>query len=454
MEPQRRKLLASSKPPTLRDIESVKQEIIHTSSTLPMKEERALIFEIPAQKGFYIDLSLMKIYIRYRILKKDGSKLTGDDEDYVCAQSGILYTMFKDLEVCINNRAIFWGRFLYPYYTNLLLNFKIPGNERKMLYSSTFKYDDNNDMDQQRELSEEDKTGTPPAEASKPKFVLTKYTGEHVIDSWEDRAGAHHYSQEMEVFGNILFDTCFQERLLRDDANLRLSFTPHRSEFCLFAESLSQEYVLEITKASVHVPRVNVRPASLLPRGDIDYYFVEHRMMTVPVAAGTSNFNRTITTGNLPRRLILSQIEEKAFNGDYHLSCFRFPHFDIAEIQVTAGATRFPADPLSMDFDSENILHPYIALFDNMKNSLGFSGLPTDRYEYQNGRVYFAFDCTKDMEAGSEHWVPGSSGNLALNIYWKTPLPTNIVLVLCLEYEKVCKLDKFGQAEVNYAPLY
>ena len=124
MEVQRKKLLSSSRPPILKDIESVRYETIHTSSILPIKDDRSLIFEIPAQKGFYVDMRNIKIHVRYRVTRKNGSQLAGSDG--VTPQSAILYSMFRDLQVNFNNRTVFWGKFLYGYYTNLLLQFKIP----------------------------------------------------------------------------------------------------------------------------------------------------------------------------------------------------------------------------------------------------------------------------------------------------------------------------------------
>ncbi|OXY80323.1 hypothetical protein [Oceanimonas doudoroffii] len=121
---------------------------------------------------------------------------------------------------------------------------------------------------------------------------------------------------------------------------------------------------------------------------------------------------------------------------------------------MIAGHCRIPADPLTMDWDEEELLGAYISFFQNMKNSLGFTGMPFSRKQFSNNCVFFAFDSTRDMEAGSLHWTEGNSGNLSLNIHWKTPLENNIMLVLCCEYKMVCCLDKFRQASIDYAPIY
>ena len=449
MEVQRKKLLSSSRPPILKDIESVRYETIHTSSILPIKDDRSLIFEIPAQKGFYVDMRNIKIHVRYRVTRKNGSQLAGSDG--VTPQSAILYSMFRDLQVNFNNRTVFWGKFLYGYYTNLLLQFKIPPNEKTMLQSSIYMYDDNKDLDavlEGKEVAQMDGT-------KKTKMVLTSYTGEAELPEWENRTSMHLDSAEQEVMGNVLFDLAFQTRLLRDDINLKFSFTPQNPEFCLLAGKLKSEYTLEIKKAVLQVPRISVRPSAGLPGGDIDYYYVEHRMMTLPIPANTSNFSRTLVSGPLPRRLILCQVDERAYEGDYKKSFLRFPHYDLDSIQVTIGPRRIPADPLTMDWgEGKEVLQAYTAFFQNMKNSLGFSGMPFSREEFKEDRVYFAFDTTTDMEAGSLHWTEGNTGNLSLNMHWKNALVDNIVLILCCEYEMVCRIDKFGQAGIDYAPVY
>ncbi len=133
-EPQRKKLLAASRPPILRDIKSIRTETIHTSSALPISDDHSLIFDVPAQEGYYVDMSGIKLHIRYKLLRKGRGNVTESDE--VVPLSSILYTMFKDLQVNFNNRTVFWGRFLYGFYMNFLLTFKTPRNEKTMLYSS------------------------------------------------------------------------------------------------------------------------------------------------------------------------------------------------------------------------------------------------------------------------------------------------------------------------------
>ncbi len=79
-EPQRKKLLATSHPPILRDIESIRTETIHTSSALPISDDCSLIFDVPAQEGYYVDMSRIKLHIRYKLLRKGRGNVTESDE--------------------------------------------------------------------------------------------------------------------------------------------------------------------------------------------------------------------------------------------------------------------------------------------------------------------------------------------------------------------------------------
>ncbi|OXY80324.1 hypothetical protein [Oceanimonas doudoroffii] len=262
-----------------------------------------MIFDVPVQKGFYIDMRTLKLHIQNHLLQKNGCVLAGSDR--TTTQSAILYSMFRDLQVNFNNRTMFWGKFLYGYYANFLLLFKIPSNEKTVLYSSIYKYNDHKDLDQMWESKEvTQKDGT-----MKTEMVHTGYDGEDIVSEWNERTAMHLRGEYHEVMGNILFDLAFQSRLLRDDINLKFTFTQQNPEFCLLSSKLNAEYMLEISKAILQVPRISVRP-SALPRIDLDYYFIEHRMMSVLVPENTSNFNHTLISGPLPHRVIMCQVDE------------------------------------------------------------------------------------------------------------------------------------------------
>ena len=454
MEAKRRKLLVSTKPRLLKDVNNVKSEIVYTSSVLPIRGDRGLIFDVPPQKGFYIDTPRTKMHAEIRITKPDGSVLA--DTDMVCPQSACLYTIFKDLQVMINNHPIFYSRFLYPYYCNMLLNFKLGDKERTVVNSGCLRYDDNADLDPiiTEETDETVKEGEDEPMVQQQPAKVTGYSGEDVLPEWDSRCARFGQSQTVELMGPVLFDLGMQSRVLRDDVGLKLIFTPNSPKSCLLTENIDQEYVVEITKAYLTVPRISVRPTAALPGGDINYFFVEHRLLAIPVAKGTTNFARAIGQGQLPRRLMFNQLEEESFNGDYHKSCFKFPHFNLLSCQATFAGERVPTDPLSMDFERGEYLSPYVALYENMKNSLSFSGLGLTREQFADNRFTVALDASKDKEAGAEHYTEGMTGQLSVSIQWKKPLETNIVILFIMEYERMCILNKHGQPDIVYAPVY
>ena len=456
MEAKRKKLLTRGRPRMLKDVNGVKTETIYTSSVLPIKgEERSLIFDAPPQKGYVTDWTRAKIGAVVRITKSDGTALTATD--LVCPQSFCLYTMFKDLQVLVNNHPVFYSRFMYPYYCNLLLNHKISDKEKTVVYSGALRFDDNADLDPI--IEEEQDTTIPAASATGPPVVtkhvvFSGYSGDDVIDDWDARCARFAKSKSVELLGPVLFDLALQSRVLRDDAGLKLIFTPNTPKFCLLATALKPDYVLEITKAFLLLPRISVKPSYGLPTGDLSYYYVEHRLLALPVTKGSTNFSRALTQGQLPRRVIIQQIEEDGFNGDFHKSCFKFPHFNLTSCQAMFAGDRVPIDPLTMDFTTKEYLEAYISLYENLKNSLSFSGLGYTREEFADNRFMIALDATKDKEAGAEHYTEGSTGQLAVSLQWKKPLQENIVVLFTMEFERMCTLNKYGQPEILYAPVY
>ncbi len=63
------------RPPVLKGIEGYNFQHVSTSTALPMKDETPLIFRVDAQVGNYIDLSLLRLHIGFRIVNIDGNRV-------------------------------------------------------------------------------------------------------------------------------------------------------------------------------------------------------------------------------------------------------------------------------------------------------------------------------------------------------------------------------------------
>ncbi len=438
-----------------------------------MKDETPLIFQIDTQTGNCIDLSLMRLHLGFHITNRDGSwivpveasesqtrvaraaadtQMSKDDatsasattypalDESVLPVSAPLYSLFRDLKVFWNQAPVFYSNFMYPWYTDYVLKMKLPQSQRKALYESAKYYNDRNDLlsvyQGERQIG---------------------YDGDYYVPSWEDRSYKYSESQYVEVAGPLLHDLQFQNKLLRDDVNIRIEMTLAKPEFSLFAGHPNKNYSVHLEKAICIVPRVSVSPQYMAPTRSLEseYFFVQHDLSIHVIPKDTLNFSKQVANGVLPRRICFMMVKEQSYNGACHLSPFNYGHNDINFIQLQVGGKqKFPFEPLMPDFENDNYVETYMSLFDNMHNSLGLAGLPFNLDEFKQGNFMFCLDLTKDFSSGSAHWTELGSGLATLNLQFAKPTTENVILICIKEMERVCNIDEQGRAEITDAPLY
>jgi hypothetical protein len=191
--------------PPIRDYsEGFFQERIHTSTTTPVVHDRPLVFEIPALSDHVIDMRLMRLYLRFRVIKSNGEQLA-PDEDSVLPKSAPLYTLFKDVTIFWNNTPVFVSRNMYPFYVNLLLQLKLEDTSPESIKY----YDDYRDLDAVMDVQT-----SPEGEVIR---TVVGYTGEGLVPSWGPRSAESRVSRYMEVCGPLLHDLVFQKKFLRGE---------------------------------------------------------------------------------------------------------------------------------------------------------------------------------------------------------------------------------------------
>ncbi len=193
------------KPPVSREIESVKYERLPTITALPLKEETPLIFQIDAYAGNYIDLSLLKLTLGFRILKKADMGTLGKDDPQAIPNGSPLFSLFRNLKVYWNNGVVFNANFIFPWYAQYITQMKMPSSEREVLKYTTGYYRDSTDL--QPLLKEGQPTG---------------YGGSLVVADWGERLMKMGQSKYQGIVGPLLHDIQLQEKLLRDDVAIRI----------------------------------------------------------------------------------------------------------------------------------------------------------------------------------------------------------------------------------------
>ena len=99
-------------PPTMTTMIQTKMEMYHPIASLD--SYRAHIeFAVPAQTEYYTNLSQSNLYLKFRILKEDGTNL--DDDLKADPINNFLHSMFSGIDQFLNNKLVTSCRDTYPY---------------------------------------------------------------------------------------------------------------------------------------------------------------------------------------------------------------------------------------------------------------------------------------------------------------------------------------------------
>ena len=125
-----------------------------------------------------------------------------------------------------------------------------------------------------------------------------------------------------------------------------------------------------------------------------------------------------IILGQLPKRIIIGFVKNKAFNGDRALN-FNLEHFNINFLCLYVDGVHVPSKPLQPNFRGNQLyIDEYHTLFPGTGVHFRNQGNQISRESYPNGYCLFAFDLTPDLLAnGCTHWNlvkhgRGKRGNL------------------------------------------
>ncbi|XP_025160297.1 uncharacterized protein F54H12.2-like [Harpegnathos saltator] len=134
-----------------------------------------------------------------------------------------------------------------------------------------------------------------------------------------------------------------------------------------------------------------------------------------------------VILGQIPKRIIVGFVDNKAFNGARHLNPFNFQHYGINFFSLYVDGTQIPSRPLEPKFSGNEMLYAeaYHTLFSgtgihflNETNSIS-------REDYPAGYILFGFDLTPDLSANcATQWNLVKHGSLRMKVRFEKALTT------------------------------
>ncbi|XP_074107773.1 uncharacterized protein LOC141533022 [Cotesia typhae] len=309
-------------PPTQTTIES--SQWVHYKPISSLTDNSPIEFVVQGQGDEYIDLAHTMLRLCVGITRRSPVTASAHPPK-VAPINNFMHSIFSQVDVLFNQKPVSTPNNLYPYraYIETLLNY---GADAKKSHLTTVGWccDTPGKMDS---LTDEN------LGLKKRKELLT-------CDKTADFIGHLHY----DVFN--------QERFLINGVEMRLRLTCARDTFCLMDDTVNG-CVYNISDASLLVRRAKISPGTLLAHARMlakttaKYPLTRVEVKAVSMAAGVHGETMdNILHGQIPRRLIIGFVDNKAFNGDASMNPFNFQNFGINYLSLYVDGRQIPSKPL------------------------------------------------------------------------------------------------------------
>ncbi|XP_025162981.1 uncharacterized protein F54H12.2-like [Harpegnathos saltator] len=274
----------------------------------------------------------------------------------------------------------------------------------------------------------------------------------------DKRAAFVQGGRTLDLIGHLHCDVFNQDKFLINGVEVRMRLVRSKNSFCLMeGNTMSRIRVLD---ATLLIRRARINPGILLvhtkmlTKTTVKYPLtrVEVKLFVIYTGVVEETLDSVIL-GQIPKRIIVGFVDNKAFNGARHLNPFNFQHYGINFFSLYVDETQIPSRPLQRKFSGNGMLYAeaYHILFSgtgihflNETNSIS-------RKDYPAAYTLFAFNLTPDLSANCAQWNLVKHGSLRMEVRFEKALTATINCLVYAEFESVLEIDSSRQVIVDYS---
>jgi len=385
-------------------------------------------FDISGTGDDYIDFANTMLHVKAKVTQADGTNLAAD------APTGpvnlFLHSLFSQVDISLNGALITSSTNTYPYRAMMetLLSY---GQDAKtsQLTSALYYKDTAGNMD-------------------------SVTFDNNVNDGLAKRRQLARQSAVIDMMGRLHADIFFQERYMLNEVNVKIKLIRSKDAFCLMG---GDNFKVKITHASLFVRKVKLMPsvflahAKALERGTAKYPIrrVVCKSFTIPQHYRDVNHEK-LFSGQLPTRIVIGLVENRAFNGDRARNPFNFQHFNLHEVGLYLdGQQQHAVRPIEPNFTTGEYIRAYNTIFAGTGKLGADEGLFVDRGEYGQGYALYAFDLTADL-GEEDHFSLVRQGSVRLALKFREALQSTVTVLAYAEFENVIEIDRNRNAVFDF----
>lgn len=415
-------------PPTQTTIEN--SQWIHYKPFSSLTDSGPLEFIVPGHGDEYIDLSHTMLNIKVELTENDNASAEAKAH-HPGVVNNLMHSLFSQVDVSLNQKLVSPSNNGYGYraYIENLLNYNNEAKKSHLTSVLWFK-----DLAGKMDDLTDANTGL----KTRKKYVRK--------------------SKTTDLLGHLHCDIFNQEKFLLNGVEMKVRMVRARENFYIMSQHGSA-FRLRITDASLIVRRVKISPgillahAKALAKTTAKYPLtrVEVKSMSLHSGIHAETLDNVIL-GQLPKRIILGFVNNKAYNGDYELNPFNFQHFNINFLSLYLDGVQIPSRPLQPDFSDSNL---YIDAYHTLYSGTGIhflnEGNNISREEYPAGYCLFAFDLTPDLSSNSpSHWNLVRHGSIRIEVRFAQPLTESTNCIIYSEFDNCLEIDASRQVNIDF----
>ena len=365
-----------SVPPTQTSMEHGSWIKYHPLTTVT--DGSPIEFDVSGSGNDYVDFANTKLHVKAKVTRENGTDLAANAA--VGPVNLFLHSLFSQVNISLNGTLITSSTNTYPYRA-MIETLRSYGMDAKtsQLTSALYYKETAGNMDSVDFEDEND--------VNKGLAVRRHMARE---------------SRVIDMMGRLHADIFFQNRYMLNEVGVKIKLIRSKDAFCLMGDA---NYKEKITHELLFARKVKVMPsvflahAKAMEHGTAKYPIrrVVCKSFTIPQNYLDMN-NEKLFSGQLPTRIVIRLVDNRAFNGSRERNPFNFAHFTLHEIGLYLdGQQQHALRPIQPNFATGEYIRAYNTIFAGTGKLGADKGLFITRDEYANGYSLYAFDLTADL---------------------------------------------------------
>ena len=390
-------------------------------------------FIVPRDQNYFWDLERSRIVAKAKLTTHDGELL-------VPGKQGIInnpgQTMWASLECAYNGtqtRSAYSIQHMRGYIENLL--FETEGQKESALSSELWRWDTTMNFDQ----TDPD----PPV----PTDPIRLETGKNYGYSYRFKFVSG--SQEFKLSSKIHDDMFLQPKWLVPGVEISMTLTTSSNQFLLMdgdnkgPRMVLLDLTLQMCRVMPQTPLYN----EILEKWEHEpavypFYETEVQVRTIPTGSKDLRIDNPFTSSQVPDYVYLALVSAARLEGDYTKNPLFLDRMRLDKLTVRIDGQNVPAQPMEMDYRSEQAMDAYALLCQTLDNNP--NGL--DYLRFMRGYCVYGFELLPGTSAEFSR-PPTETGTLVVEGHFATATTETVRAILIGKRQAKFKIDKFGNVQ-------